>query len=72
MGWIHPKPKKYYKPSWQHPKDIPEEEIDLYKEQGSITETQYDGLLDYLEDYGLLPEYEDDEEYEDSDASEEI
>ena len=72
VGWVHPNPAKSYKPSWQHPKDVPKEEIELYKKQGSITETQYDGLLDYLEDYGLLPEYEDDEEYEDSDVSEEI
>ena len=72
VGWVHPDPAKNYKPSWQHPKDIPKEEIELYMEQGSIAETQYDGLLDYLEDYGLLPNYEDDADYEDSDESVEM
>ena len=72
VGWVHPDPKKSYKPSWQHPKDIPNGEIELYRKQGCITETQYDGLLDYLEDYDLLPEYDDDREYEDSDVEEEV
>ena len=72
VGWVHPDPAKNYKPTWQHPKDIPKEEIELYEKQGSIIETQYDGLLDYLEDYGLLPNYEDDADYEDSDESVEV
>ena len=68
VGWVHPNPKKSYKPSWQLPEDVPDEEIELYEEQGIITETQYDGLLDYLEDYGLLPADIDD----DDDSDEEV
>ena len=72
VGWVHPDPKKSYKPSWQRLKDIPEGELEFYKKQGNITETQYDSLLDYLEDYGLLPNDEDDadnDEDEDDDKN---
>ena len=71
VGWIHPDPKKSYKPSWQLPRDVPREEIKLYKEQGVITETQYDGLLDYLEDYGLLPNDNNDDEGDNEDSNDE-
>ena len=67
VGWVHPDPKKSYKPSWQLPRDIPDEELKFYKKQGNITETQYDGLLDYLEDYGLLPDGDDEDDDDEDD-----
>jgi len=69
VGWVHPDPKKSYRPSWQLPRDVPKDELKLYKKQGVITETEYDSLLDYLEDYGIMQDYDKDADCEDSDDS---